>query len=219
MINTNITSIDHPQTIPIIATARDMKIKYYKMGHYQYDPKKNLTTQLDQLKYRLSEFSKVNEHYGVKGNYQNHIGTTIGSSIWDLWHLMQNINSDWLGIQFDVGNAKFEGGNSWKTDLKLIRDFVQTITIKNFKWVENEDQVWSTQDVPLGEGLIDFSSYFDFHKQLNINCPITLYLDYPLFNNYQKTMTRLEKIRFAYHVLAKDFRALRNYLIGAGIIY
>ena len=219
MINTNIVSVDDPNTIPILSTARDMKIPYYKMGHYKYGSHKNLYDQLEDLKPVLNDFARINEAYRIIGTYQNPLGGTIGSSIWDLWHLLNSIDSKWLGIQFDVSNAQFEGGNSWKTDLTLIKDFVHTVSIKNFKWVENDSQKWEKKDVPLSEGLVDFSTYFDFQKELNIECPICVHLNYPIFNNFNKTLTRLEKVRFAYHVLAKDFRALRNYLVQAGIIY
>ena len=36
------------------------------------------------------------------------------------------------------------------------------------------------QNVPLGEGMVDFKAYFALLKEYNINVPVSLHYEYPL---------------------------------------
>ena len=36
------------------------------------------------------------------------------------------------------------------------------------------------QDVPIGEGMIDFKTYFAYLKKHAVNVPITLHIEYPV---------------------------------------
>jgi L-ribulose-5-phosphate 3-epimerase UlaE len=51
--------------------------------------------------------------------------------------------------------------------------------IKDFKW-DIVDGKWKIINVPLGEGMVDFSRYFSLLKKHQINVPISLHVEHEL---------------------------------------
>jgi L-ribulose-5-phosphate 3-epimerase len=84
-----------------------------------------------------------------------------------------------MGIQYDIRHATVEGGLSWQNGLRLIQPFIKTIPIKDFKW-EKINGEWKVEGTPIGEGMVDFKTYFKLLKQYNIHVPVSLHMEYPL---------------------------------------
>src|SRR6266516_5191540 len=63
--------------------------------------------------------------------------------------------------------------------MRLIQHQIKTLAIKDFMW-EKKNGLWVTQNTPVGEGMVDFKTYFKLLKQYRINVPVTLHLKYPL---------------------------------------
>jgi L-ribulose-5-phosphate 3-epimerase len=103
----------------------------------------------------------------------------MGASIWELWELLRKVDVQSLGVEYDIRHAMVEGALSWQNGLRLIQPHIKTITLKDFKW-ENQNGIWSLHQTPLGEGMVDFKTYFKLLKQYNIQVPVTLHMEYPL---------------------------------------
>ncbi|MBN2410618.1 TIM barrel protein [candidate division KSB1 bacterium] len=179
MITTNIQDADDPLTEKILKTASKLGIQYYRMGWYDYDPKLEIQQNLDNFVSRLKALAAVNEHHQIKGAYQNHSGTGFGAPVWDIWLTLKEVNSKWLGCQFDIRHAVVENGHTWPITLKALGSYINTLDIKDFIWKKDE-KTWQTENVPLGEGMVDFNEYFKLIKSYNIRAPICLHLEYPL---------------------------------------
>ena len=94
--------------------------------------------------------------------------------------------------------------------------YIKTIDIKDFIWVK-KDGKWQIQNVPLGEGMVDFQNFFALVKQYNINGPISLHLEYPLGgaeSGARKLSVNPDTVITA---MQKDLATLRAYLKEAGL--
>ncbi len=179
LITTSITNAKDPSTEKILKTASRLGIKTYRMGWLDYEAGKPIPEQLEVFKKQLAELAEMNKHYGLHGAYQNHAGTSVGASSWDTWYLIKDLDPMYLGARFDVRHAMVEGMHSWETALKLLAPHIRSLDLKDFIWTQ-KDGKWTVENVPVGQGAVDFKRYFHLLDELKINAPITLHLEYPL---------------------------------------
>ena len=57
--------------------------------------------------------------------------------------------------------------------------YINSLDIKDFQWAK-ENGKWITQNVPLGEGMVDFERYFKLISSLPLSVPLCLHMEYPL---------------------------------------
>lgn len=221
MITTAVTDAGDPLTEKILKTAGSLGIRHYRTGWLHYDDNKTIEDNLGLLQQKMSELARLNEKYGISGEYQNHSGTGadgiyFGGAIWDLSGILKNIHSPWLGSQYDIYHATVEGANTWPVGLKLIKPYIRTLDIKDFQWTK-KDGKWIAETVPLGEGMVDFKKYFGLLRTLDITGPISIHYEYPLggAENGAKAITmEREQVRSA---MQKDLVTLKTCLREAGL--
>lgn len=163
----------------VLETAAKQGFKYYRMNWYDYPKGKSMPEALQEYQQKVKGLGLLNKKMGLVGCYQNHAGLLVGSSVWELWELIKEADKQYMGIQYDIRHATVEGGLSWKNGLRLIHPYIKTIPLKDFKW-EKTNGEWKAQGTPIGEGMVDFATYFKLLKQYNINVPVSLHLEYPL---------------------------------------
>lgn len=180
MITTGINNADDPAVKPTLKTMADLGIRFYRMGYLTYDAKKSIPENLEIFKRTFKNLEKISKEYGVTANYQNHSGTRVGAPVWDLYHLLKDCNPKYIGVQYDVRHATVEGGVSWPIGMKLLAPWIGTTDIKDFIWEKNDEGKWKVKNVPLGEGMVDFKTYFELYKELNIEAPVSIHYEYDL---------------------------------------
>lgn len=210
MIVTDINDAENPLTRPVLKTMANLGIQYYRMGYINYDEKKTMPQNLDDIKHLFEKLEKLNREYGVTANYQNHSGTKVGGPVWDLYHFLKDRDPEYIGVQYDVRHATVEGGESWPVGMKLLAPWIRTTDIKDFIWRKNEKGEWKLINVPLGEGMVDFKKYFELYKSLNIEAPVCIHYEYDLggaeHGNKNPTMSLNEINTW----LKKDITFLKN---------
>lgn len=179
MMTTGIKSIESPHAEDILRTAAKEGVKYYRMGSIKYDKAKSILDNLEQINKDFKKLEALNREIGIKGAYQNHAGTNFGSSVWDIHMAMEGIDSEWLGIQYDIKHATAEGGRSWPNGLDLIHKRIHTLDIKDFLWQENNGK-WKDTHVPLGEGMVNFQAFFQRLADYQMAPPISIHYEYDL---------------------------------------
>jgi sugar phosphate isomerase/epimerase len=180
MMTTRITDAADPNTEPILATAAELGIEDYRTGSFKYSDDTSIQRTLRGIKSKLAEIAQLNEKYGIRGQYQNHAGgQNFGAAVWDLAGILRQIDSEWLGCQFDIRHATVEGGTTWPLEFRLISSHVQSADIKDFIWVEKNGK-WATQNCPLGEGMVDFEKYLPMLAKSNFGGPLSLHYEYDL---------------------------------------
>ena len=180
MITTGITRPDDRHTRAIIETAAKCGVKYYRMGRFEYDLASGVWNTLQKLKLVMAELARLNESYGIHGAIQNHAGRGVGAACWDVFELIRDLNPRWLGCQYDIRHAVAEGGESWPVALQLLQPWIHCTNLKDFRWVQAPGKA-TIEDMPLGEGVVNFDAYFRFERQLGIGGPRSVHFEYSPF--------------------------------------
>ena len=179
MMVSGINNPDDPLTEQVLGTAAEQGLKYYRMGYLNYDPAKSVPENLDNHKKVFEKLQILNQKYGIIGDYQNHSGTRVGGPVWDLYHLLKDCDPAFIGIQYDIHHAVVEGAASWTVGMKLLSPWIHTVPLKDFIWIKQKDR-WRTQEMPLGQGMIDYNAFLKEYKNYGIEAPVTLHLEYDL---------------------------------------
>jgi sugar phosphate isomerase/epimerase len=178
-ITTAIKHSSEPFTERILKAACQSGIKNYRLGWFAYNKEQSVQRNIEQHKKTLDQLAKLNKKYNIHGDYQNHAGSYFGSTVVDLWLAIKDIDPTWIGCQYDLRHATVEGTNSWPIGLELLKDHVKTINLKDFQWTK-KDGKWHEENVPLGEGMVNFDKYVPLLKTHNFSGPVCIHYEYSL---------------------------------------
>ncbi len=179
MITTAISDINNPMDVDVITEAGKSGIKYYRSNWFSYMEEISLEESLEHYRKKVNQLGKLNEENNIIGCYQNHSGTKVGASVWEVKKILESANPKYFGAQYDIRHAVAEGGKSWPNGVKLLKDKIKTIVLKDFMWGEVDGE-WKIINVPIGDGMVDFKKYFKLLKSYGLKPPVSLHLEYPL---------------------------------------
>lgn len=179
MMTTNVWDAKNVEQKTVLETASTLGFSHYRTGWLTYPEDKTIAESQALYRQQAKDLELVNKDFGLIGCYQNHAGNHVGAPIWDLPPILSATDNIYLGCQYDIRHAVVEGGSSWELGLRLIKPFIKSIVIKDFKWGQ-VNGVWKPINTPLGEGMVDFNRYFSLLKKYQINVPISLHLEYEL---------------------------------------
>jgi sugar phosphate isomerase/epimerase len=178
LITTAIVDAGDPLTRRVLTTARKVGVSHYRMGYWTFPANADPLAALRALKPRAAALAALNRELGIRGGYQNHVGTRVGGSVWDLGILLEGIDPDGLGVQYDIRHAVAEGGESWPVALRMIAPHIDTVALKDLVWAKRAVGRWEARSVPLGEGMVNFDAYL---RQLFARGPLppaTMHFEY-----------------------------------------
>lgn len=200
----------------LLKTASEQGIRYYRCNWLKYGKEPNVAQAIPDFQKKLAALARLNERYGISAGYQNHAGAQyVGSPVWDIAYMLQEINHPNLGSQYDIRHATVEGGLSWPLGLQFIHPHINTLVIKDFRW-EKVNGKWKVFNTPLGEGMVDFPAFFQKVKEMNIRVPISVHFEYQMPEK-DESLSESEKVKQTVAVMKKDVDALRGYLSEAGL--
>jgi L-ribulose-5-phosphate 3-epimerase len=211
MMVTGILLPDDPFTERILKAASSVGISHYRLGWSDYDLKKGIWESLQSYRIAMKGISEINRKYKIHGDYQNHAGPRIGGPVWDLHELLRDLPPEFIGCQYDVRHATVEGANTWILGMRLLAPYIKTLAIKDFTW-ESVNGKPMAVTVPLGEGIVNWDLYFKTLKELNISGPITLHVEYPLFEKSEESNSLARKQEIIVSKLKKDMDFLNSSL-------
>lgn len=222
MITTSVINADDPLSEKVLKTASSLGIKHYRTGYMHYSDKTAVKDDLERFHKQLTKLAILNAKYSISGEYQNHSGNYgsgvyFGGPVWDLAATLDKINSPWLGSQYDVYHATVEGANAWPVGLRLISKHIRSADIKDFRWMTQDGKTRSVT-VPLGEGMVDFKTFFTILKENHSGMPLSIHYEYPLggseHGNKELTMKKEDVLA----VMKKDLETLKGYLKEAKLV-
>jgi sugar phosphate isomerase/epimerase len=211
MMVTGILSASDPFTERVLKAASAEGIKFYRMGWFDYDPKSDIWESLQKFRIAVKDLAELNKKYRIHGDYQNHVGAAVGAPVWDLHELLRDVSPELVGIQYDVRHGMVEGANSWIVGMRLIARHIKTLAIKDFTWKTEKGKPQAVT-VPMGEGMVNWDLYFKTVKELKIEAPLTLHVEYPLIENSEKNLTLIQQQEIIVRKLKKDMDFLNGYL-------
>jgi sugar phosphate isomerase/epimerase len=179
MFSSNVIDADNEVQRTVLKTAKNLGYEFYRTAWIKYKSDDDILSKVEKANKKFIDLSAVNKEIGIIGGYHNHSGHYVGASIWDFHKALENVTTSHLGCQYDIMHATVEGGENWEIGFNLIKPYINTLVIKDFKWGK-VDGKWKRIFTPLGEGMVDFKRYFELLKQNNINVPISLHVEYDL---------------------------------------
>ncbi len=212
MVVTKISQPDEKGLDTLLKALSDNGVKYYRMGYFNYDYTISIENNIEIFHGILEDLAEMNSKYNICGVYQNHAGNRLGASIWDLLWALKGIDPNYLGCQFDVRHATFEGGRSWENDFRAIKDHIRTTVVKDFHWHKNNKGEWTNNNTLMGNGMVDFEKYFELYKELKIQGPVSNHSEYPLITIEEENLSKTEKIKIAIGRLKQDVDFTKRFL-------
>ena len=76
---------------------------------------------LDFYQKEIEKLGRLNKKIGIVGSYQNHAGTDVGSSFWEVDTILKTVDPTSFGAQYDIRHAMVEGGYSWENGFELLK--------------------------------------------------------------------------------------------------
>lgn len=180
MITTSVASTENRRDFELLALARSLGVKTYRTGWLRFDEDTHPMESVGQHQKQLAELAEWNREIGITGMYQNHSGERrLSAAIWDLYLVLRDLDPDYLGCQFDIRHTVVEGGLKWPDSYRLLRPYIRSICLKDFRWGE-VDGKWRVVNTPIGEGMVDFARYLGMLQDDKIDVPVSLHLEYDL---------------------------------------
>lgn len=221
MITTRIVDAQSPDVERILKTCKALGIPLYRCDTFTYDAVRPLPAQLEDFRARLKELAELNRRYGVCAIYHMHSGPgRVGASMWDLYLLLKDFDTQTLAVNYDIGHATVEGGyGGWIHSARLLLPMTRGVAVKDFLWRKNEKGAWVPGWRPLGEGMVNFRQFFAMLKQSGFAGPIQLHMEYPELGGAARGDRAVniprEKLL---ELMRRDVEILAGWLREAGLI-
>lgn len=134
------------------AVARQARIKE---GIPSYESQLEPDKLINRVRSCLSKLEHKARCAGVKVLLELHWGTMM-SSFSSAYILVNDLDPQCIGITFDPANMMVEGKEDWEFGLRLIRQYIANVHIKNVSWTLSKEG-WIWQWAKLQQGMLDWS--------------------------------------------------------------
>jgi sugar phosphate isomerase/epimerase len=182
MITTAITGAEDPAAEPTLAAAVHEDIRYLKLGYWNA-PRGGLAAAIDRARRSLDGLERLAEKYHVTLGVHNHSGAGyVNCQPAVIWTLLKDRDPARIASYFDPGHAAVEGGDGGgRQSLELLGPRIRMVAVKDFGWKATPGRPkarWSSQLVPLREGLVPWPEVFATLRSLAFDGPISLHSEY-----------------------------------------
>jgi sugar phosphate isomerase/epimerase len=178
VITTALTTPADRTAVPVIALSGMSHVPMFRPGNWSYGNSPNVITRLGEVQREFAGLVTIGRQYQIAGVFHNSIGDHVGAAIWDLQRVLEPLDPAWAGIYFDPCNAIAAGGTgSWEVAMRLAMPRIKAVTIQDSFW-EKQNGRWQMTRCPLGQGMVDWSKFFQMLAQANYAGPVTLEIGY-----------------------------------------
>ena len=209
MMTTKVEQVGNAIDVNVLETAAQLGVKSYRMNWYKYLEGKSFEESLAIYQKQIQALGILNKKLGIVGCYQNHAGTKVGASYWEIKKILETADPEFFGCQYDIRHAVAEGGHSWENGLQLLLPYIRTIVLKDFKWGKVNGK-WKAVNVPVGEGMVDFDKYFKILKKHQLNPPVSLHLEYDLGGAEKGRSKITVDKKVVFEAMKKDLTKIRE---------
>ena len=165
-----------PANRELLRILADNGVKHYRLGYWRYEPGTPMIEQTRVFAAKAKELAALNHELGLVGLYQNHAGKDyVGSLIWDLAIVFQDVPVRDLGVALDLRHLRAEIGGSYLTAVNAIRLYLRSVYLKDTKRVSEDGQ--ELEEVPLGKGMVNRALFKDVWKSI-APAPISVHVEY-----------------------------------------
>lgn len=208
MMTTAVEDAANPVDRTVLETAARLGIRHYRMNWYWYPADRSLPDSLQQYQQKVKTLSELNQKLKLTGGYQNHSGSLVGASAWEVWEMLKTANPESMGVQYDIRHATVEGGLSWQNGLRLLQSRIKTLVFQDFAW-ENRNGKWMVKNVPIGEGMSDYKTFFRLLKQYKIQVPASFHSEHTPGGDGAVKLS-LSDQKLAFQSLKKELKTIKE---------
>lgn len=172
-ITTAITSTASPQAETLLRTAKRLGVDRYRIGFIYREDRAAWPQQLKEVRAHLKDLAALNKELGIGAIVQNHSPsghTYVGGNLDELAQLVDGFDPEQIGIAFDIAHAVNVHGRDWRPRFDKLRPHLKVVYVKD----TNREKHF----VPLGQGEVGSTGYFQLLKQINYRAPISLHIEY-----------------------------------------
>jgi sugar phosphate isomerase/epimerase len=214
LLTTRVLDAADPLDQKVLATASQLGYGLYRTGWYRFSDDVEVLETARLARERLQGLARLSKELGITGSYENHSGNYFGGSIWSLDQALEGLASGYMGCQYDIMHAMIEGGKNWPIGLQLIKDHINSLIVKDFKWTRING-VWKAIYVPIGEGMVDFVAYFSLLKKYGIDVPVIIHCEYDLYGAEKGGAPTVDS-KLVFEKIQRDLTFVRNAWERAG---
>jgi sugar phosphate isomerase/epimerase len=178
MVTTNILNAGEAPTRPILATAAKLKVPFWKPGYHRYDIT-NVEASLAKARTTTAGLAALAKEYKIAAGFHNHSGDYLGSAVWDIRAIIQDLDPNWIGYYFDPAHATIEGGLAgWRISQNIVTPRLKMVALKDFFWEKGKEGKWNLTWCPMGQGMVDWDRVFRGFAAAGFTGPMSLHVEY-----------------------------------------
>lgn len=173
LITSGINSLSTPFAEPVLRTAKQLGIRYYRLG---FSTNRGTQTPLPEIKAQLKDLAAFNKELGITGVIQNHSpsangkSTYVGGDLHEMYDIVKDLNPDEIGVAFDLCHALIVHGDDWTARFDQLKPHIRLAYVKDVKRPRELK--------PFGEGEFSQTDYFKRLKQMNLTAPLSMHIEY-----------------------------------------
>ena len=173
------------ETERLLETINSIGVKKIRIGGYHILEGTDPRQLLDTARQNLFNFQALLEKHGVKGAIQNHSGNTLDVNISSCLLMLQDCDSQWLGVQYDPGHLAISG-EPVSLAIGLLGDYLHSVNFKSprqeyFSHPTTGRLTFKPIWVPLRDGMLDLPMVLPSLKAAGYTDPISIHAEYRSF--------------------------------------
>ena len=199
LLTTAIRGLSTPHAETILRTARQVGVKFYRLGYWTYREGIAKEKQLGEIKAQLQDLAALNRELGLCGLLQNHAGSNlVGAKVRDLYDISRTFPPEQIALAFDIGHALNELPDTWQIEFDHLKSHLGVVYVKD--WVRGAGFV------PFGSGEIGASGFFRRVKSADLRNPLSVHTEYE-WNHGGERKTRAALVA----ALRRDLKVLQGW--------
>jgi sugar phosphate isomerase/epimerase len=137
----------------------DNGVREFRLGYYRKAGEPGEV--LDRARGEMTQLADLCDQLDVKAVYQVHHGTDIPSPS-AIWHVVNGLPGEHIGVMLDPGNQANEGFERWSRAASLLGDNLAAIGVKDAEVtqdasrIDEESKGWSTDWTTLDRGVTNW---------------------------------------------------------------
>lgn len=172
MVSTPYTSPADPTVRLAMQWGGEMGVPFFRPGHWKYG-----TTEIEQrlaeAQRDISGFANIARVVGMSVGIHN-APDCVGSSLFDTNMIIRGMDPHLVGYDFDTGYA---AGQHFSIALRLAMPRLKMVTARDCYYAKDGTS-WKLTDCPLGEGMVDWQTFFTTLSRAKFTGPISLQVGY-----------------------------------------
>ena len=221
MCTADIVDVASPHAETMIKTMISLGVRHYRWGGFRYQDAPGIPEQLAGFHAKVKDLAALNRQYGITAMYHTHSGVgQVGASMWDLYLLLKDFDTNAVSANYDVGHATVEGGyGGWIHSSRLLLPYTRGVAVKDFKWKQNARGQWLPGWCALGQGMVNFKQFFGMLKAAKFAGPLQLHMEYDELGGADsgKTTFTIPKPQLL-AIYKRDIDTLKRMLAEGGLL-